>query len=466
MTPKPMLPDSDRASTSLDKDASGRVADMAAGEHHSDVAELAKTLAAHGGGAESFDLALDLVLNEVVEQARLATGATGAAIALSRSGEMVCRATAGADAPDLGVRVETRSGLSGACLQTGKIQQCGDTETDPRVNAEACRRLGVKSMLVLPLGYGKEPFGILEVFSSRPNAFSERDVNALQVLARRVVQNKIGSEEVTSVFLTPDGKSGGPPAELKIPSEEDLWRSEKAAIPVAPDDIPAAQELPRRTDLWASVLGVLVIVVAVLLGLLLGWHVAITRGLLGGSAGRARASAAAQASRPTVSAPAAQILSAGGSASSSQAGPAPAPKTTLVVNSARPRNGGLVVSQNGKVIYRLSSSETAAVGTSSATKGPTVTPGDKASDTRLIHRVEPTYPAEARAKHIQGSVALDVQVGEDGAVRNISVVAGDPVLSAAAVEAVKQWIYRPFSIDGHRAEMQTRITIKFVLPPA
>ena len=447
-----MLPDSDRAATSLDKDASGRVGDMAAGEHHSDVAELARTLAAHGGGAESFDLALDLVLNEVVEQARLATGATGAAIALSRSGEMVCRATSGADGPDLGVRVETRSGLSGACLQTGKIQQCGDTETDPRVNAEACRRLGVKSMLVLPLGYGKEPFGIFEVFSSRPNAFSERDVNALQVLARRVVHNKIGSEEVTSVFLTPDGKSGGPPEELKIPSEEDLWRSEKAAIPVAPDDIPAAQELPRRTDLWASVLGVLVIVVAVLLGLLLGWHAAITRGLLGGSTGRARASAAAQASRSTVSA--------------SQAGPAPAPKTTLVVNSAGPRNGGLVVTQNGKVIYRLSSSETAAVGTSSATKGPTVTPGDKASETRLIHRVEPTYPAEARAKHIQGSVAMDVQVGEDGAVRNISVVAGDPVLSAAAVEAVKQWKYRPFSIDGHRAEMQVRITIKFVLPPA
>ena len=447
-----MLPDSDRASTSLDKDASGRVGDMAAGEHHSDVAELARTLAAHGGGAESFDLALDLVLNEVVEQARLATGATGAAIALSRSGEMVCRATSGADGPDLGVRVETRSGLSGACLQTGKIQQCGDTETDPRVNAEACRRLGVKSMLVLPLGYGKETFGILEVFSSRPNAFSERDVNALQVLARRVVHNKIGSEEVTSVFLTPDGKSGGPPEELKIPSEEDLWRSEKAAIPVAPDDIPAAQEWPRRTDLWASVLGVLVIVVAVLLGLLLGWHAAITRGLLGGSTGRARASAAAQASRSTVSA--------------SQAGPAPAPKTTLVVNSAGPRNGGLVVTQNGKVIYRLSSSETAAVGTSSATKGPTVTPGDKASENRLIHRVEPTYPAEARAKHIQGSVAMDVQVGEDGAVRNISVVAGDPVLSAAAVEAVKQWKYRPFSIDGHRAEMQVRITIKFVLPPA
>ena len=97
-------------------------------QDQSNVTEVARTLAAHGGGVASLDLALDLVLNEVVEQARLATGATGAAIALARASEMVCRATAGADAPDLGVRLETTSGLSGACLQTGEIQQCGDTD--------------------------------------------------------------------------------------------------------------------------------------------------------------------------------------------------------------------------------------------------------------------------------------------------------------------------------------------------
>src|SRR5450755_4041745 len=208
MTYRPMpQPETYGTPPPWDKKSAGQVGAGVSSRDPGDVVEVSRTVAAHGGGAASFDLALDLVLNEVVEQARLATGATGAAIALARAGEMVCRATTGADAPDLGVRLETTSGLSGACLQTGMIQQCGDTETDPRVNAEACRRLGVKSMLVLPLGYGKEPFGILEVFSSRPNAFSERDVNALQVLARRVVQSKIGSEEVTSVFLTPDGKS-------------------------------------------------------------------------------------------------------------------------------------------------------------------------------------------------------------------------------------------------------------------
>src|SRR5258708_28355302 len=101
----------------------------------SEVTDVFRTLAAHGGSAASVDLALDLVLNEVVEQARLATGATGAAIGLTRDGEMVCRATTGGDAPDLGVRFETVTGLSGACLQTVKVQQGDDTRTDPAVKA-------------------------------------------------------------------------------------------------------------------------------------------------------------------------------------------------------------------------------------------------------------------------------------------------------------------------------------------
>src|SRR5580692_9154023 len=128
-------PESYGAPPSWDKNVSSGERSSDSVQSSSDVTEVARTIAAHGGGAASFDLALDLVLHEVVEQARLATGATGAAIALARDGEMVCRATTGWDAPDLGVRLETASGLSGACLQTGKIQQCGDTETDPRVNA-------------------------------------------------------------------------------------------------------------------------------------------------------------------------------------------------------------------------------------------------------------------------------------------------------------------------------------------
>ena len=150
-------PESYGTPPSWDKKSSDKKSLDPVGEAFSarEVTDVFNTLAAHGGGTGSFDLALDLVLNEVVEEARLATRASGAAIALARDGEMVCRATTGGNAPDLGVRLETTSGLSGACLQTGTIQQCGDTETDPRVNAEACRRLGVRSILVLPLGDGR-----------------------------------------------------------------------------------------------------------------------------------------------------------------------------------------------------------------------------------------------------------------------------------------------------------------------
>jgi len=79
--------------------------------------------------------------------------------------------------------------------------------------------------------------------------------------------------------------------------------------------------------------------------------------------------------------------------------------------------------------------------------------------------VEPEYPPEARTQHIQGAVVLDVQIGGDGAVHNIAVVEGNSLLAEAAVQAVRQWRYQPFSVDGQSVEMQTRITIRFTLPP-
>ncbi len=212
-----------------ESESSGHVGDVVSSQNPRDVLEVAKTLAAHGGGDASFDLALDLVLNEVVEQARLQTGATGAAIALTRAGEMVCRATAGADAPDLGVRLETKSGLSGACLQTGKLQQCWDTETDARVDAESCRRLGVRSILILPLGDGPEPFGVLEVFSSRPNAFGDHDVNTLQVLAGRVVANKKEIEEAVAIPPTADELPALTHVPENSPEQEKIWDFEAGA---------------------------------------------------------------------------------------------------------------------------------------------------------------------------------------------------------------------------------------------
>src|SRR6202140_3585825 len=152
-------------------------------------AELAAALSARGGGALSADLALDLVLNEIVEHARLAPGATAAAIALARGDEIVCRATTGANAPDLGVQLNVHSGLSGACVQSKKWQRCDDTETDSRVDAEVCRSLGVRSILVFPVLREDELLGVVEIFSPRPNAFSDREIQTLEALSRSIVNN-------------------------------------------------------------------------------------------------------------------------------------------------------------------------------------------------------------------------------------------------------------------------------------
>src|SRR5271167_4243529 len=92
----------------------------------SDLAALAARFAAHGGGSFSAefaaDLAFDIVLNEIVEQASLATGATGAAIVLARDGEMVCRACSGSTARQLGSRLENGPSVSRECLRTLRMQ--------------------------------------------------------------------------------------------------------------------------------------------------------------------------------------------------------------------------------------------------------------------------------------------------------------------------------------------------------
>src|SRR5579863_3233512 len=104
-----------------------------------------------GGEGLAADLALDLVLHDIVERARVTTQSTAAAIALTRDGQIVCRATTGENAPDLGVPLNTRSGLSAACVESRQWQRCDDAESDPRVDKEICRRLGVRSMLVFPV---------------------------------------------------------------------------------------------------------------------------------------------------------------------------------------------------------------------------------------------------------------------------------------------------------------------------
>src|SRR5436305_1631682 len=125
MRPDPLEPAKSSASISLSK------RDLITSE--SSVAKMNSSLAAQG--SESTELALDLILHDIAERARQATSASGAAIAIRQDDAMVCRAAAGATVPDLGAKITTEHGLSGACVRTGQTQWCTDTDADERVDS-------------------------------------------------------------------------------------------------------------------------------------------------------------------------------------------------------------------------------------------------------------------------------------------------------------------------------------------
>ena len=130
---------------------------------------------------------LDEVLQLVAERAIAITGADGLAIALAENNEIVLRAAAGVVRPDIGARIDRDSAFSGACFRTAQIINCDDTETDPRVNLQACRRLGARSMIAVPLCGRRRVIGLLEAFSVEPFGFNDTDVGSLTLLAELVV---------------------------------------------------------------------------------------------------------------------------------------------------------------------------------------------------------------------------------------------------------------------------------------
>ena len=83
---------------------------------------------------------------------------------------------------------------------------------------------------------------------------------------------------------------------------------------------------------------------------------------------------------------------------------------------------------------------------------------------RLIRKVDPVYPLQARTQGIAGPVVLEIRLGKDGRVRNISIVSGDPQLVTAAVQAVRRWQYSPTLLDGNPVEATKRVTVLFKLP--
>lgn len=130
---------------------------------------------------------LEPAIGVITERAQVLTGASGAAIALRRGDEVICRARAGRTAPDLGVRLQTDSGISAECLRSGEVVMCNDAHSNPRADRATCERLGVRSILAAPLRQLHRTLGIFEVLSPAPNAFDTQDVATMQLLSSMMV---------------------------------------------------------------------------------------------------------------------------------------------------------------------------------------------------------------------------------------------------------------------------------------
>ena len=417
------------------------------------LAELTATLASHGGGTYSADLALDLMLNEIVEQARLATTATGAAIALVRDDEMVCRATTGANAPGLGVRLSTRTGLSGACVQSRQVQRCDDAEIDPRVDAASYRGLEVRSILMLPVLDGEEVTGVFQILSPRPNAFGQRDIQTLQALSRRILDNIKSAAEVSSApALTESSPSPAMPELDQIAAE--------LSPPRISSRVPKPRSRPR--DRSTDILNATVIALALLLGWMLG------RAEWQRVAGRQRqpvnstsAQRPGRASQKPINPQTAASTQGTDEKRRDSARPEPSKPSSVKAQPKVSAAGDLVVYERGKVVFRMGPAQRPAQ-TSIRSVPDTISP-EIAKD-YLIQRVEPQYPDAARSQHIQGPVTLDVVVDEEGKVQNVKVVSGNSALAPAAVDAVQRWRFTPYLVNGRASQFTTQLTVNFVLP--
>ncbi len=220
---------------------------------------------------------LDATLQLLAERAQYITGASGAAIALRQGETMVCCASSGASAPELGAHLQIDSGLSAESVKTRQILHCDDAENDPRVNRESCKAFGIASVVVMPLVRGEEVYGVFELLSGRPRAFEERDFVALNRLAEMIqtavehadaarrAEAELGKAAVAGPIAIPAGAAepvAEPASVVEADPAKPVAKLDEAPISAAPAELhpvesrevapallvsPAAAETPEPT---------------------------------------------------------------------------------------------------------------------------------------------------------------------------------------------------------------------------
>ncbi len=132
------------------------------------------------------DLDLEAVMKLIASRGQELTGASAGVIEIADGDEMVYRVTTGEATPFLGVRLKIDASLSGRCVREERVLRSDDTSIDPRVDAEACKRVNARSMLCVPLIHQGETVGVLKVYSPHPHNFGDSDVETLELLSELI----------------------------------------------------------------------------------------------------------------------------------------------------------------------------------------------------------------------------------------------------------------------------------------
>jgi TonB family protein len=465
---------------------------------------------------------LEPMLATITDAAWRLSGASGAALAMWKEGAMVCRARSGDTAPVLGARLSANTGISGECLRTGKVQHCVDTENNALVDVDVCRNLGLRSMVVLPIRNWRGVNGILEVFSTRPAAFTEEDIALLQRLAT-LAENARASQPHDAL-----------PAAPKLPPAIETRRSVQPPASDRVGDIAFVFMGGRRRPLLLGAIG-LAAISLLALAIWLGWRGPdgaesklhpVTAPVAPGGGGNGPAALAAnqhadgqrpdgQHSDDPVWKPnpgGETLFSSNGKPSAGAPVKFASNLEVIVGNKAPAQRSPLLADVANKISDKAVASAALHPATPNSQTGapidsPTELPaGLQSSDAaaaeppsipvimtnasplnavlsakaslpslamplsvgvsggKLVHRVDPVYPMQASAKRLQGMVILSAMIMEDGSVSDIKVVAGPPPLAQSAVEAVKQWRYKPYELDGKPVKNEIRIDIDFRFP--
>jgi len=455
----------------------------------------------------------DAVIRAAAESARALTGADGIAIALRARGAILCRARSGDLAPDLGSQLNAHTGFSGECVRTASILLCDDAMNDERVDPEVCRMMGIRSIVAVPLRGSVGIAGILEAFSKRPGAFAHEQINALRELAS-IAETAYETERRTQEEETMASLRSS----RRLPA---LFTRTVAAVKPK-EAIPAATNLelhPPETEspetesmdssLWRRywVIGISGIALLLFLGVWLSWRTPVAElpatqaaappekpveavpkpsasvenpkvGAVRRDDGRGKAgSVLKQAAKiepasdttidltrgATTNSASAPAGSNGASGSPATSVPNPEPPTTpktppaseTATNEPPP---SVTIAEDGRGSLSALALRPGPLPTTNAEVSQGVTQG------QLIHKVDPVYPLQARALRIAGAVELEITIAQNGTVRDVKSLSGDPILITAATDAVRRWRYRPILLNGKPVVADKKVTVIFRLP--